>query len=292
MDRQLAQLPNIAYAWTTAQLHASMAWLDTELDRRGDVAFAGMDTRGKVHAKVGARLFTITEELNLAVPRLKTYWSENRQPDDPKKSPAFTGLGATAFAGRQVRMHLVLIGQMLTAEATGSRDSSVRTNCGIMLLAKYGQRSWRIMAEDIPMPPPSDVVGRVQVVTAGRAREAQVPQMDEVLARQMVLDGVISPLPYDMPCQPRQMAVTGAPVLVGAGLSPAAETVSVTPLEPRLVGLKAAAESGELGPGTTLGALRMARHRREKTGFPEPVERGREDMFDLAELIQWDAARR
>ena len=126
--------------------------LFAELDRRGDVAFAGMDTRGQVHANVGARLLTIAEELNLAVPKLKEYWAEIRQPDEPKKSPAFTGLAAGAFAGRQVRQHLLMIGQMLTAEVTGSKDSSVRTQCGIKLMARYEASGWKIMCGDVPMP--------------------------------------------------------------------------------------------------------------------------------------------
>jgi hypothetical protein len=300
MDRKLAQLPNIGYAWTTAQLHAAMCWLDTELDRRGDVAFSGMDTRGKVHAKVGARLFVTAEELNLAVPRLRAHWAENREPGEPAKSPAFTGLGATAFAGRQVRMHLVLIGQMLTAEATGSRDSSVKANCGIMLLARYGPKSWRIMAEDVPMPPAPSVTGRVQVVTAGRAREAQVPEMDELLARQMVLDGIISALPYDMPCQPpRPVTVTDAPRLE-SGPSPAVVTVTspvpVTGESPALVSLTGAVQAGILHPSVTIGALRMARHRHRNNGFPAVVKqggrKGREDLFAADELVAWDAGRR
>ena len=93
-ERRVVQLPDVAYAWTTAQMHEAMAWLSGELDRRGDVAFAAMDTRGRVHANVGNRLFILAEELNLAVPRLRAYWQENRDPEiDPSKSPAFTGLG-------------------------------------------------------------------------------------------------------------------------------------------------------------------------------------------------------
>lgn len=288
MDRNLAQVPNVAYAWTVAQMHASMEWLDTELDRRGDVAFAGMDTRGKVHANVGARLFTIAEELNLAVPKLRAYWQSIRQEGDPTKSPAFTGLGSTAFAGRQVWMHLILVGQMLTAEATGSRDSSVKENCGIKLLARYGPKGWRIMADDVPMPPPSDVTGRVQVVTSGTAREVQVPEMDEELARQMVLSGIISPLPHGMPCGPRGVPVSGQPELVSRP-GPADVTVSVSPpLGP--VGLAEAVQAGILHPDTTVGALRMARFRKQ---LPAHVGMdGPEFLYDPAQLAEWDAGRR
>src|SRR4249919_417291 len=293
MDRNVVQLPNVAYACTAAQIHASMEWLGTdELDRRGDVAFAGMDTRGKVHANVGARLFTIAEELNLAVPRLKEFWVENRTSDDPVKSPAFTGLAGGAFAGRQVYMHLVLLGQMLTAEVTGSKDSSVREQCGITLMARYRERGWRLMCGDVPMPSPPTELGRVQVVTAGGTRVAQVPEIDPEMARQMVLDGIISPLPHNMPCQPARprqpVTVTGAPMLNGAS-DLRAETAPVTP--PRgPVGLKAAVDEGLLHPGTTLGALRMARHR--KNFPPRAGKRGSEYLYDPVELAAWDVGRR
>src|SRR5262249_60063134 len=73
-------------------------------------------------AKVGPRLFTMAEELNLAVPRLRSHWQESRPPGAPSKSPAFTGLAETAFAGRQVRMHLVLIGQALKIGRAACRE--------------------------------------------------------------------------------------------------------------------------------------------------------------------------
>ena len=295
-NRNLAQVPNVAYAWTTAQLHASMSWLSTELDRRGDVAFAGMDTSGSVHANVGARMLILAEELNVAVPRLRTHWAEHREPGDPARSPAFTGLGEVAFAGRQVRQHLILIGQMLTAEATGSRDSSVKENCGIKMLARYGPKGWRIMAEDIPMPPPPAKTGRVQVVTAGRAREVQTPELDPWLARQMVLDGIVSSLPYDMPCQAlRPVTVTAAPVLE-SGLPPADVTVTapapITGSDPQMVSLKEAVDKGFLHPSVTVGALRMARFRHRDNGFPAAVRDGNRDLFDRDELVAWDAGRR
>jgi len=287
-NRQVVQLPNVAYAWTTAQIHASMEWLSPELDRRGDVAFAGMDTRGKVHANVGSRLFILAEELNLAVPRLRAHWQEHREQGDPAKSPAFTGLGEVAFAGRQVRKHLILVGQMLTAEATGSRDSSVKENCGIKLLARYGPKGWRMMAEDIPMPPPPTVLGRVQLVTAGQAREAQTPELDPVEARRLVLASDMALLPAGMPCRPATVAT--APALAGpSDLRP--ETVSVAPPQGP-VSLTEAVQQGALHPSTTVSSLRMARFR-DPGGFPERRDvRGRDYLYDLADLAAYDAARR
>jgi len=295
--RNLVQLPNVAYAHTVEQLHDGMEWLSVELDRRGGVAFAGMDTRGQVHANVGARLAVLAEELNVAVPLLRTHWQENRTRDDPVKSPAFTGLGETAFAGRAVSMHEMLIGQMLTAEVTGSRDSAVKENCGIKLLARYTPKGWRIMCDDIPMPPAPSVLGRIQTVTAGGVHETQVPELDPVEARQLVLDGNIGLLPPTIP----RCLVTGIPGLPG-GPSPA--DVTVTPPLPVTAGprvmvtLKQAVERGYVGPGTTWASLKMAmwRDRQRPEGermSPLPVARdGNADLFLADEIAAFDASRR
>ena len=88
--RQLSQLPNVGYARTIAQMHAAMCWLNKELDRRNEVSFAAVDSAGKVHANVGPRLIVTAEELNLAVPQLRSYWAEV---GDGGVSPAFKGTG-------------------------------------------------------------------------------------------------------------------------------------------------------------------------------------------------------
>ena len=290
---KLAPLPNIAYAWTTAQLHASMAWLPTELDRRGKVAFSGMDARGVVRANVGSRLFTLAEELNLAIPRLRMHWQENRGPGDPTKSPALTGIGEVAFAGRVILMNLVLIGQMLTAEVTGSRDSSVKEQCGVKMLSRYGPKGWRMMAEDIPMPPPPSTVGRIQVVSNGTARETQTPEIDGVHARELVLASDMALLPYDIPCRPVHAP---EPATIAAGRVPTGasdlgvQSISVAPTH-ELVSLKEAIRRGHLHPSTTLSSLEMGRYR--DPSFPARKDiRGREYLYDESDLAAYDEARR
>ena len=97
-------------------------------------------------------------------------------------------------------MNLLLIGQMLTSAATGSQDSSVKANCGVMCLARYGLKSWRIMADDVPMPPSPSTIGRIQVVNGPRVREVQVPELITEEARDLVLASSMAAVPYDMPC--------------------------------------------------------------------------------------------
>jgi hypothetical protein len=290
-NRNLVQLPNVAYAHTVSQLHDGMTWLSEELDRRGDVAFAGMDTRGKVHANVGPRFVGLAEELNLAVPRLRMYWQENRPPGGVSRSPAFTGLGETAFAGRQVLMHLILLGQMLTAEVTGSKDSSVRSQCGIKLLTRYELALWKMMCGDVPMPPSPTQMGRFQAVTAGGVREVQTPELDPVLARELVLAGDVGRLPSTIPAS----LVTGIPEVARMVSSPAdvtgLEPLPVIGAGPRLATLRRIVDDGHVRVGTTVGALKMERFR-HRSAFPESKGKdGQADLYDIDEIAAYDMAR-
>ena len=128
---------------------------------------------------------------------LKAYWAEVRGPDDPKRSPAFTGLGAVSFAGRAVKMHLVPIGQMLKADVLGGGD--VRENIGVRMLTRYTQNSWKMQAGDIAMPPPSRVPGRWQQLASGEGTEVQVPYVDMEQARELAVGGVVTACPPGMP---------------------------------------------------------------------------------------------
>lgn len=152
------------------------------------------------------------------------------------------------------------------------------------------------------MPPPPTAPGRVQVVSGGTAREAQVPMMDEVLARQMVLEGTISALPWNMPCQPARPVTGAAQPGLETRSDQGPETVSVTPGPlpltgggERLVGISEAVREGLVHPGTTIKAMRQARWRAQhgQGVFPESRgRRGSEDLYEPQELAAWDAGRR
>ena len=215
MDAEFGQLPNVGYARRTQDLHDAMVWLGDELDRRNQVALRAINAKGDILGDVGPRLFIVAEELNLATPRLKQHWAEIRDKEDLKKSPALTGMGEVAFAGRAVKMHLIVIGQMLTAESLGG--GAVRENMGVRCMARYTQNSWKMLAGDMPMPPSPSVPGRVQCLTSGTVREAQVPLMDLEQARELAVGGVVTPCPAGMPGISREAV---APHLVPASRAP------------------------------------------------------------------------
>ena len=286
-DGEFDYLPNVAYLSSIPQIHAGMIWLGRELLRRNQVTTRAVNTSGHMRGSVGPRLWVVAEELNYTTPDLRNYWAEARERDDPKKSPALTALGALSFAGRAVDMHLKIIGQMLTADVTGSRDNSVKENVGVTAMARYGPPGWgTAIGKNVPMPPSPSQMGRIQLVTrGGDIRETQTPEADYPLYRQLAMSGIVTPCPSDMP---RMGHVLAAP-----------ELPAPAPDQPVVVG-----QRPYLGPppmslrelrdnrvaDRTLDALRKAAQR---PGFPSRVGvRGQEYLYDPVAVADWDVMTR
>ena len=302
MAAEYGQLPNIAYARRTPDMHSAMEWLGVELERRTEVAERGINAKGDVLGDVGPRIWIIAEEMNLAEGRLKQYWADVREKDDVKRSPALTGLGDVAFAGRAVKMNLIVIGQMLTAAALGG--GAVRENIGVRCLARYTQNSWKMQAGDIPMPPSPSVPGRVQCLASGAVRETQVPLMDLEQVRELAVSGAVTPCPAGMPgaAPDRELVGTVVPpghnsagnsAISGSDLGLSIVTrPAVTAAAPPVVTLAEAVSEGIVGP--TIQAVRKARSR--DGDFPEPVgERPGAGMpallYNVSDLYAWGRRR-
>jgi hypothetical protein len=285
-------LPNVSYAGTIAEIHDLLVWLGGELDRRNKVSLAGLQPSGAIYANVGPRIVVFAEELNFLIPKLKRHWADLRAWDKmlPKRSPAIDAIGDLAFAGRQVHMHVFFIGQMLTAAATGSNDSSVRGNIGIALMARYTPQSWKAMSA-LAMPPVPTTPGRVQVVTAGGIRETQVPYLhlddkNEAVAtvaaqwaQKYATSGTLTVCPAGMPGATvqgvpvgRQLVRVGSeqPIVLGQG-----------PVVPYPAGSATLREMADAGLFRTVDAARKAAQR---NGFTVVGERDRANLYDLNEI--------
>jgi hypothetical protein len=205
----LQNLPNVINAHETADLHLALCWLGKELLRRTKAAYYSAGGTGRVRGNVGARIIILCEELNYGMPGLKDHWRETRTKEDPKQSPAISALVALACAGRASDMHEWLIAQLLTVDSTGVKDSSIRSNAGIKAMARWDGPGWAMaVGKQIPMPPPSTIPGRIQLVTGGEPpRETQVPHLhlddkDEAVAeaavkwaRELAVSGTVAKIP-------------------------------------------------------------------------------------------------
>jgi hypothetical protein len=286
IDAEYGQLPNVAYAQRTWEMHDAMVWLGEEVERRTKVAERAVNSRGKILADVGPEIIVVCEELNLATDRLKQYWAEEREKENPKRSPAFAGMGAVAYAGRAVNMRLVVIGQMLTADVLGG--GSVRENIGIRLLSRYQKNAWKMLAGDLPMPPAPSRPGHMQLVTGGTITEVQVPYVEEQV-RELVMTSEMAVCPSDMPGRSRH------PLLIPVSGAPALETGPDQPVVlgpapvPRTFTLREAREEGILQLSEA-----AARKAAQRLGFPEPAVPGRPGVaarWKGSDLHRWQAVR-
>jgi hypothetical protein len=252
-------LPNVAYAGTPAEIEQTMVWLAAEVTRRNQVALAGADIEGLVHADVGPRIFVICEELNATQNRLRAWW--NREMGEKGRSPGSEALDEVMFLGRQVLVNVLQIGQRLSVKATGSGDA--RENLGVLIFADPTAAAWKMLVGDRHvLPPASGHKGRLQVVTKKTVRETQCAFLTGAQAQELAMAGKVAIPPAGMPC------VTGVPVLVAHGqprhvASDQGIVVEHAELPPvRAAGLVTLREAVDAGLFPTIGAARMYAQRK------------------------------
>jgi len=282
-------LPNAVIARRPHEIHRALIWLGGEVERRNEVALAGADIDGNVHAAVGPRLIVVCEELNATVARLRAHWREVRGGDKslPQRSPALEALDAVSFMGRQVLVNIIYIGQRLSVKASGG-DGDARENIGVIAFGRYSASNWKMLAGDYPMPPKSLTPGRLQVVT-DRVRETQGVFMSAREARALALAGTVTPVPAGMPGAARVSGTSHLSVNSGAEQAGVPETEAPPVLTPGgLVTLSEAVREGIVP--LSLHALRKASQR---PGFPARRGlRGLAGEWDALELAEWSATRK
>ncbi len=270
-------LPNVCHCKTIEDIAVMLIWLNEERKRREDIAEVTGDIEDVVHGNVGPRILIDFEEQNLTVPKIKKAFPE-----------AYEALGDLNFAGRAARMNMVAIAQRYSAKAAGGGD--VRATVNARILGRYEKSAWKMLAEQFPMPAPSNTPGRVQVVT-DHVAEAQMPYIGGQEAHDFALSGDVALCPAGMPSQ----CVVGGGVLVGQLVKTGPEQhlslgQGTNPVPPpsRLMGLAEACSEGVIS--LSLAAARKRRQRDPR--FPERRDQGgSEALFDETELMAWEESR-
>lgn len=274
----LQNLPNVINAHDIPSLHMALTWLGRELLRRTKAAYYSAAGTGRVRANVGPRIIVVCEELNYGMQGLKDHWREIRSKEDPKRSPALTGLASLSCAGRASDMHEWLMAQLLTAASTGVSDSTIRTNAGIKCMVRYEPPGWNmVVGKHVPMPPQPALLGRMQLVTAGTVRETQPPYLhlddkDEEVAdkavrwaREYAVSGTVAQFLTGEEGVPRELwppCVLGqAPLAIDAGQGPGSPGTG-TGLPPLMSLRRACAEN------ILKCSLDAARKASQRPGFP------------------------
>jgi len=260
-------LPGVLYCSRPGDMHAALIALAEEADARNSQAMEEDDGW-----QPPDRVLLVFEEMNAGIAQLRQWWDRNRDKSDPKVSPAISAYQDLMFMGRSAFVNVFGIAQMMTAALGGS---AARENMGIRCLARYTRNNWVMMAPECPMPRPSRVRGRWQVVVAGEATPVQVAFLTTAEARALASPPghvPMSPsgdtLRSDLRCPDSPAEIE---TLDGGGL-------------PAVVSLSEALELG-LVDGTRPA---LAKRVQRDSAAPEPVSRrGRTRLYDRVSLVRW-----
>jgi hypothetical protein len=171
----LRRVPGVAYASEAQEMHDALVWLDAEMMDRARKVSSAADTDAAAAALVP--IVAVLEEINSATNRLRAYWKSIKGPEDPQMSPALTALANLASMGRELRVHILMAGQSLTAKSVGGPEG--RENFGGRSLARATAAQWRMLAPQIkPAPVKRGRPGRWHMVVGDTLREFQVPFID------------------------------------------------------------------------------------------------------------------
>jgi hypothetical protein len=167
----LRRVPGVLYASEGQELHDALIWLDSELTSRARHVSKGGDPDKLVP------IVAVLEEMNGASNRLRTYWNSIKGTGDPQMSPALTALANLASMGREMRVHILMAGQSLTAKSVGGPEG--RENFGGRTFARATAAQWRMLAPQIkPAPTKRERPGRWHLVVGDTLMAFQVPFMD------------------------------------------------------------------------------------------------------------------
>ncbi|MDD5062537.1 MAG: hypothetical protein PHN44_09705 [Candidatus Marinimicrobia bacterium] len=254
-------LSGVTYCSRPADMHAALIGLAEEADARNSQAMEEDDDW-----RPADRVLVVFEEMNAGIAQLRTWWERTREKSDPKVSPAISAYQDLAFMGRSAQVHIFGIAQMMTAALGGS---AARENMGIRCLARYTRNNWMMMAPECPMPRPSKVRGRWQIVVAGVATAVQVAYLSTAEARELAAPGVSIPgLHPGLRCPDSPAGIE----------TPADEGLA------DVVSLSEALDRGLVDGRRYAVAKRLLRD----PAAPAPVgKRGRAWLYDRAALTRW-----
>jgi hypothetical protein len=167
----LRSVPGVSYNSEPDEMHNALMWLDHEVSARARFVSMGGDPDSL------EPLVAILEEMSSARNRLDTYWKSIRATGQPALSPAMSAMANVANMGREVRVHVFMAGQSITAKVTGGPEG--RESYAARMMARATSNQWGMLAKQIkPAPTKRQAPGRWHLVVGDTLTEFQAPFVD------------------------------------------------------------------------------------------------------------------
>lgn len=146
----------VIYAYRDEDLHEAWLSVAEEIQRRIE-----LDEDQLAHER---RVFILVEEINVQTKKLTRYWRglrkemmqaakldpESAEVDPPLQSPAIVAMQESVCMGRELRMHVVVAAQRLSAGVFGGSGGDIRESFqGGRLIAKWDRKLWKMLVDTI-----------------------------------------------------------------------------------------------------------------------------------------------
>lgn len=297
----------LVYAYKTEDIHAAWLAIQEEAERRIDLEEEELDQL--------RRVWIVVEEINTATKRLARYWKAERKRiqarakaameadmdydeadlDPPLTSPAIVAMQESVGMGRELKMHVVVMAQRLSASVFGGNGGDIRESFqGGRLIARWDRKLWKMLVDTLAyVACPTGPRGIWGLARGEDFTVFRVPFIPDREATAYALSG--APV-YGPVLGPQN----GCPSLDGESwYGGEVESQEERPAITSAVTLSAALGllPGQDGPAAiTEHAIRKASQR---AGFPEPLPKpdgqpyGQKEarLYDLGQLTEWQEAR-
>jgi hypothetical protein len=193
------------YAYRVEDLHEAWLSIGAEIDRRIELPEDELD-----HQR---RVFILAEEMNVQTKKLARYWKGLRremiaaakaaQADDadydpadldpPLTSPAIIAMQESVCMGRELRMHVMVCAQRLSASIFGGGGGDIRESFGGgRFIARWDRKLWKMLVDTIAyVACPSAPVGLWGLARGEDFDIFRVPFLSEPAALDMAMSGTV-----------------------------------------------------------------------------------------------------
>jgi hypothetical protein len=288
----------IRYAWRVEDLHAAWVEVAAELARR--IELDEDELAGQ------RRVWILVEEANTQTKKLTRWWRGERKRivaetkmrladdpyadvdlgdlDPPVQSPAIVAMQEAVSMGRELKMHVVVCAQRLSASVFGGNGGDIRESFqGGRFIAKWDRKLWKMLVDTIAyVACPAGPRGIWGLATGDGFTVLRVPFLSEKTALDMVTDKAC---PVFGPVLGQQAGQGQVDSTRGTGQRELVQAVTLAMALDML--------PGQDGPqALSMSGLRTAAGR---PGFPCPLDkpdgtpyaRTEARLYSLASLVEW-----
>lgn len=237
----------------------------------------------------------VVEELNSFADLCVEYWRMVKQKGDQPKPPVWGDIAKALRMGRELKIHVIVVGQRLDAASCGGYG--LRDSFGVRILSRYTWQQWKMLVGTTPIPRSVKKRGRMIVVAGGDQTWIQGPLASFQEIREFAFacraaqgyevgrpEPVTVAAPAPSPASPTRVA--GNDDRSGVRIEGEGSLATTLSIAPELYSLQDASDDRGISI-VPLTYENLKYHRKTKTNFPQGTDGKSGKLYDPNELRDW-----